>query len=32
VVDDKLVEHHHVTAAKRLLVQFEMMTELEESI
>ena len=23
VVDDKLVEHHHVTAAKRLLVQYD---------
>ena len=32
VVDDKLVEHHHVTAAKRLLVQYEMMEELENNI
>jgi len=31
VVDDKLVEHHHVTAAKRLLVQHEMMEELENN-
>jgi citrate lyase subunit beta/citryl-CoA lyase len=30
VVNDRLVEHHHVTAAKRLLIQYEMMQALEE--
>jgi citrate lyase subunit beta/citryl-CoA lyase len=32
VVDDKLVENHHVTAAKRLLMQYEMLKDLEDNI
>ena len=31
VVKDRLVEHHHVTAAKRLLIQLEKINALEES-
>jgi citrate lyase subunit beta/citryl-CoA lyase len=30
VVKDKLVEHHHVKAAERLLKHYEMIAELEE--
>jgi citrate lyase subunit beta/citryl-CoA lyase len=30
VVDDKLVEHHHVKAAQRLLKLNDMIAELEE--